>query len=182
MTKITIYQKLFNCTDCGDFISLIILYIHIIPVLIYVYHWHHSMQSNMWTAHQHINGYVEIVLAFLSYFLFMVEIFSLTSCQNVPCWHTLMVCLLFFNTLGEMIIIAIFLYWPAISVISAHKVAGDEVSFSPISRIRSCIVSLLNFGLASLNLLLVKDRSDKPCKPWRILFVVRKTGNKSMSV
>ena len=43
------------------------------------------------------------------------------------------------------------------------RVAGDEVSVSPILQNSSRVVLMLNFGLVSLSLL-VNNRSDKPSK------------------
>ena len=94
--------------------------------------------------------------------------------QIVRCWNTCLACLPFFNTLSGMISPVIFSYRWAISVLSAHEVAGDEVSVSPISRNRSCVFFLLNFVLASLTFL-VNDGSDKPSKYWRSLYVVGRT-------
>ena len=73
-----------------------------------------------------------------------------------------------------MISPAIFSYRSDISVLLAHKLASDEVSVSPISRNRSRVVLLLNFGIAYLPFL-VNDRSDKPGKYWRSLYVVGRT-------
>ena len=56
-----------------------------------------------------------------------------------------------------------FSYWSAIDVLSAHEVAGDEVSVSPISRNHPRVVFLLNFGIAPLTFL-VNCGSDKPSK------------------
>ena len=62
-----------------------------------------------------------------------------------------------------MISPAILLYRSYIVVLSAQEVAGDEVSVSCISRNFSLVIFLLNFGFASM-ILLVNDGSDKPIK------------------
>ena len=61
-------------------------------------------------------------------------------------------------------------YRSGIAVLSAHEVAGDEVSVSPILRNRFHVVFLLNFGLASLPFLVI-DGSDKPSKSLLSLYV-----------
>ena len=110
--------------------------------------------SRSWLAH------MTIVLAFLSYFLFSVyrSIFvRWLSCNIVPCQHTWLVCLLFFNASGGMI-----------SPLLSHEVAVDEVSVSLILRNWSRVIFLLNFGLASL-LFLLNVGSDKRIKYLRSL-------------
>ena len=91
--------------------------------------------------------------------------------QIVPCWHMWLACLPFFFDLGDTISPTIFLYRSAIAVLSAHKVAGDEVTVSPITQNCSRVVFLVSFGLASLPFL-VNDGSDKPGKYWRSIYVV----------
>ena len=73
------------------------------------------------------------------------------SRQIVPCWHTWLVFMPFFNALGGMISPAIFFYRSAVAVISAHEVAGDEVSVSPILKI-----SLVSFSCWTLVLIIFR--------------------------
>ena len=68
----------------------------------------------------------------------------------------------------------IFSYGSDIAVLSAHEVACDVVSVSPISRNRSRAVFLLNFVLAYLPFI-VNNRSDKPSKSSRSIYVVGRT-------
>ena len=107
-------------------------------------------------------------------FYFLVDLHLMTSFQIVPCCRTWLACLLFFSALVGKVSPAIFLYWSAIAVLSAHKVSGDEVSISPILRNISRVFFLLNSGLASL-LFLVNDGSNKPIKYWLSLYVVGRT-------
>ena len=93
-----------------------------------------------------LSGHTEI--SWLPFFLifcscFWVDLCLVTSCQIFPCWHTWWACLSLFNTCGGMISTAIFSSWAAIDVLSAHQGAGDKVSVSPKSQIRSCVVFLV---------------------------------------
>ena len=115
-----------------------------------------------------------------SYFSGLIFVLQ-RSCQIVTCWHNWLACMPFFNASGGMISPAIFLYRSAITVISAHEVACDEVYVSPIPRNRSRVVLLLNFGLDSLTFL-VNDRSDKPSKSWHGLYIVGRTWKKFKSI
>ena len=116
----------------------------------------------------------------LTFFIFFMSSISESifvwwlSRQIFPCWHMLLECLPFFNASGGMISPTIFSYLSDIAILSAHKVTGDEVSVSPILQNRSCIVLLLNSGLASL-MFLVIDGYDEPSKYWHSLCIVWRT-------
>ena len=78
-------------------------------------------------------------LLFFLLFCYCVNICRINYFHIFTCWHTLLACLTIFGASGGMISPTILLYRSTIDVLSQHKIAGDEVSFQPVLRIRSCI-------------------------------------------
>ena len=65
-------------------------------------------------------------ISWFPFFIFLcIDLFLWRYHQIVPCWHTWLARLSFFNASGGMISPSIFSYRSAIDVLSAHEVAGN---------------------------------------------------------